>query len=159
MSILADLLGQAGHTEEAEQWKGRVLDAGGSIAISQIEHGGGSKEDIQRQLRDFAEAGSIMAMGRMIDLLKQAGRGDQAEQWLRHAATTSNSLASMLLVHLLDETGRSEEAGQWLRRAIELEGTSAAQELAERLDTTDPAEAERLRHYGIEPGGATASQW
>jgi hypothetical protein len=98
-------------------------------------------------------------MARLVDRLDEAGRRDKAEQWLRQTAETTNPLAAIFLVRRLDDTGRGDEAEWWLRRAIELGGTTAAQDLAERLDKTDPTQAERLRRYGIEPGGATATPW
>jgi hypothetical protein len=59
----------------------------------------------------------------------------------------------------LEQAGRGVEAEQWLRRAIEAGNFTALQMLAERLEKTDRAEAERLRRYGIEPGGVTADPW
>ncbi len=163
MWVLAARLEQAGRGEEAEGWRRRAFDAGDYFAvfaaIAQIEQDGGGIEDFDRLLRGPAEAGNDFARMSLVERLVKAGRSEEAENLLRPAAEAGDFAALMRLVVRLDEGGRGDEAEQWLRRALELGYAQAPHVLADRLDKTDPAQAERLRRFGIEPGGVTAAPW
>jgi hypothetical protein len=61
---------------------------------------------------------------------------------------------------LLGTVGRVEKAITWWQRAAETGNTHAlgrAAELLEKTGRTD--EMQRLRQYGIEPGGSIAERW
>jgi hypothetical protein len=63
------------------------------------------------------------------------------------------------LLGRLDEAGRGEEAENVLRQAVEAANGTPISLLAEWLGKTDRPQAERLRRYGMELGGATAAPW
>jgi TPR repeat protein len=161
--ILAGRLEEAGRNEEAEQWRRRALDAADcsalTAAIAQIEEAGGGVEDFGRLLRRPAEAGDVFAMMSLAQRLDGAGRGAEADQWLRGSAAAGNLTALHVLARRYGQAGRSHEAEQWWRRIIEAGSSAGVPALADRLGQSDRAQAEHLRRYGIDPGGATAAPW
>ena len=70
-----------------------------------------------------------------------------------------NLYALHVLVGRLYVANQDEEGERVWRWILEAGNSAALENLAQRLDQTDPAAAESLRRYGIEPGGATAAPW
>jgi TPR repeat protein len=163
MWFLAGRLEEAGRGEEAEQWRRRALDAADyfalTAAIAQIEQAGGGVEDFERLLCHPAEAGDFFAMMSLAQRFDEVGRGAEADQWLRESAEAGNLNALHVLAGRHEQAGRHHEAEQWRRRIIEAGNSAGVPTLADRLDQSDRVQAEHLRRYGIEPGGATASPW
>lgn len=74
-------------------------------------------------------------------------------------ARAGNVYARHVLAGRLEVADRSEEAQRLWRWILEAGNSAALENLAQRLEQTDPAAAESLRRYGIEPGGTTAAPW
>lgn len=163
MWVLAGRLEQAGRSAEAEQWRQSALDAADYFAlmaaIDQIEQAGGGVEDYERLLRHPAEAGDDFAMWRLAQRFDEVGRGAEADQWLAESAEVGNLNALHVLAGRHEQAGRGKEAEQWRRRIIEAGNSAGVPTLADRLDQSDRAQADHLRRYGIDPGGATAAPW
>jgi thioredoxin-like negative regulator of GroEL len=80
--------------------------------------------------------------------------------WLQARAEAGDTDALRRVARLLEEAGRVEEAITWLQACAEAGDTHAlgrAAELLEKAGRTD--EMQRLRQYGIEPGGSIAERW
>jgi TPR repeat protein len=161
--ILASRLDQAGHAEEAAELRQRARDAGEWLvlhpAIEEIKQAGGGLEDFERLLRGPAEAGDLFSMQSLATQFDEAGRGPEANQWLAEMAKTGNLHALHVLVGRLEVANRREEAVQVWRWILEAGSSVGVERLAPHLEETDPAAAESLRRYGIEPGGTTAAPW
>jgi len=162
MWILAGRLEQAGRVDEAEHWRRKALEAGAYFAllpaIEQIKKAGGGVQEFEQLLRGSIDADGTVIRA-LIEWLDQAGRGTEAEQWLREAAESGHLVALHYLIGRLEQAGRAAEADQWRRRLVETGTYGGVHQVALQLDKTDPARAERLRRYGIEPGGATSAPW
>lgn len=128
-------------------------------AIQEIEETGGGLDDFDQLLRGPAEAGDFYSMRTLASKFDEAGREADANMWLRESADMGNLNALHVLAGRLQLANRGEEAEHVLRQIIELGNGPALPSLAEQLKETDPARAENLRRYGIEPGGNTAAPW
>jgi hypothetical protein len=161
--ILASRLDKAGHAGEAAELRQRARDAGEFLvlqpAIVDLKETGASLEDFERLLRGPAEAGDLFSMQSLAAQFDEAGRRPEANQWLADMAKTGNLEALHVLAGRLEVANRGEEAQQVWRWILEAGNSAALENLAQRLEQTDPAAAESLRHYGIEPGGTTAVPW
>jgi TPR repeat protein len=163
MLNLAGRLDQAGHAEEAAALRQRARDAGEYLvlqpAIEEIKQAGGGLDDFEQLLRGPAEAGDLFSMQSLAAQFDEAGRGPEANQWLSDMARAGNVDALHVLAGRLEVANRGEEAQRVWRWILEAGNSAALENLAQRLEQTDPAAAESLRRYGIEPGGTTAAPW
>ena len=161
--ILAGRLDQAGHAEEAAELRQRARDAGEYFAlhpaIEEIKRAGGGLEDYEQLLRGPAEAGDLFSMQALAAQFDEADRGPEANQWLADMATAGNLHTLHVLAGRLEVANQGDEAQQVWRWILEAGNSAALSNLAQRLEQTDPAAAESLRRYGIEPGGTTAAPW
>jgi hypothetical protein len=163
MVILAGRLDQAGNAGEAAELRQRAREAGEYLllqpAIEEIKQAGGSLEDFEQLLRGPAEAGDLFAMQSLAAQFDEADRGREANQWLVDMAKEGNLHTLHILVGRLYVANQAEEGERVWRWILEAGNSAALENLAQRLDQTDPAAAESLRRYGIEPGGTTAAPW
>jgi hypothetical protein len=83
----------------------------------------------------------------------------EGDLWLSRSAGAGNLKALHILAGRHEEVGRGHEAQQWRRRIIEAGNSADIHTLADQLDRSDRTQAEYIRRYGIEPGGATAAPW
>jgi tetratricopeptide (TPR) repeat protein len=160
MFILSGRLSQAGRHDEAELWRRRACQAGDYLALhaamTGIEQRGGDTGDVEQLLRGPAEAGDIWSMKEMADRLNQAGRGAEADQWLTAMADEGNLNGLHILAARLQQANRLAEAEQVWRRIIESGNYLAIYNPIVQPQQTDLSD---MQHYGIEPGGATATPW
>jgi hypothetical protein len=161
--ILAGRLELAGHTREAAELRQRAREAGEYLvlqpAIEELRHAGGSLEEFENLLRGLAEAGDLYAMRTLAEQFDDAGRGPEADRWLADMGKEGNLHALHVLVGRLYMAHRDADGERVWRWILEAGNSAVLENLAQRLDQTDPAAAESLRRYGIEPGGATAPPW
>jgi len=152
-----------GHAEEAAELRQRARDAGEYLAlhpaIEEIKRAGSGLEDFEQLLRGPAEAGDLFSMQSLVAQFDEADRGPEANQWLADMATTGNLHTLHVLAGRLEVANQGDEAQQVWRWILEAGNSAALNNLARRLEQIDPAAAESLRRYGIEPGGTTAAPW
>ena len=162
MWILANRLEQAGERAEAEQWRRRALEAGShfavSAAIEEIRRMGGSIQEFERLMRGELGA-DIQVMQALTNWLDESCRTAEADQWLREAAAAGQVVALHLLMGRAQLRGQQEDVDHWRRRLVETGTWGGVFQLVQQLQNTDPVQAEQVRRYGIEPGGATADPW
>jgi TPR repeat protein len=158
---------QCGRDQRLEGWLRDAAEGGNGEAMQELarllEHSGRSQE-AEGWLRRAAEAETLGAARELVRLLEHGGRSQEAEDWLRPAAETGNGEAMGVLARLLEQSGRDQEAEGWLRRTHELGistgGSGGKSDLARLLERTGRGqEADRLRRFGIVPGGRTADPW
>jgi len=134
-----------------------------------------------------AEAGHTTALEQAADMLREAGRTEEAITFDRRAAEAGDTSGlgqagrteEAVLLHwlrlrvefddigdlgraawMMELFGRTEEAITFYRQAAEagdISGLGQAARMLEEAGRTE--EAARLRRYGIEPGGRTADPW
>jgi hypothetical protein len=158
---------QCGRDQRLEGWLRHAAEGGNGEAMRELarllEHSGRSQE-AEGWLRRAAEAETLGAARELVRLLEHGGRSQEAEDWMRPAAETGNGEAMGELARLLEQSGRDQEAEGWLRRARELGistgGRGGKSILARLLERTGRGqEADRLRRFGIVPGGRIADPW
>lgn len=161
--VLASRVAQAGNAVDAADLRKRAQEAGEYLvlqpAIQHITQAGGTLADFEDLLRGPAEAGDLFAMRTLAEQFDAAGRGPEADQWLAEMGNEGNVYALHVLMGRLYLAHRDADGERVWRRILEAGNSAALENLAQRLDQTDPAAAEDLRRYGIEPGGATAAAW
>ena len=178
---LADLLAERGDLDELRA----MADAGDRDAARRLAGlltGRGNLEEAEQILRTLADAGDSDAVSQLAGLLAERGDLDGAEQILGARADVGDVVAAVDLARLLAERGDLDE----LRTRADAEDGSAARELARllaergdldelrtRADAGDSdaasqlpdlltkqgrgEEAKRLRRFGLNPDGSTAS--
>lgn len=87
MCRLASRFHDAGHSEEAERWVRRAIDADSGWAV-----------------------------GRLVTWLRSAGREDEMEPIVRGAAERGHGQSTAELIMRLQDTGRDREAEAWIER-------------------------------------------
>ncbi len=161
--VLASRVAQAGNAVEAAALRQRAQETGEYMvlqpAIQHITQAGGTLADFEALLRGPAAAGDLFAMRTLAEQFDAAGRGPEADQWLADMGKEGNVYALHVLMGRLYLAHRDVDGERVWRRILEVGNSAALENLAHRLDQTDPAAAEDLRRYGIEPGGATAAAW
>jgi hypothetical protein len=110
-------------------------------------------------LQGRAQAGDHIALRQAVRLLHEAGRTNEAIVWLQARAQAGDSDALHPAAYLLNKVGQTGEAIIYSQRAIEADfhGLREAACLLKEAGRID--EMERLRQYGIEPGGRIADRW
>ena len=175
---LADLLYDRG---DLNQLRARA-DAGDGQAAYRLADLLYDRGDLD-QLRARANAGDEHAAERLANLLYDRGDLDQAEQIWRARADAGDVLAAVQLAFRLPGHGDVDQTGQFLRARADAErlanlladhgdlnqaeqilraradaGNGDARLLTELLTRQDRGEeAERLRRFGLNPDGSTAS--
>jgi hypothetical protein len=103
-----------------------------------------------------AATDDTVALRSLIAVFDASGRTGASAEWLQDAARRGNAYA-------LRETirrHRRDDPERWLRFAVEIGAPGSVEDLAIWLDTRGRREeADRLRRFGVDPGGATASEW
>ena len=143
MQLLAFRLDEAGHADEAEQWRRRAAEAGEPVAVqlmAQRLDERGDHEGAEAILRNSAARGDASAILSLAGRLDAAGQRLEAEHLLAQGADSGGTGVMENLESRLREEGRREEAEVWLRRAAEAGDIFAMQRLAGRLDEVGQAE-------------------
>jgi len=150
---LAGLLADQGDLDEAEQILRPWVDAGATLAQPMLARVLADRGDLDG-LRARAGAGDYAAAIRLAELLAERGDLDAAEQILRAPADAGDGSAAERLASLLVERGDLEG----LRARADAGDYAAAIRLADLLAKQGRnEEAERLRRFGLNPDGSTAS--
>jgi hypothetical protein len=166
---MADRASEAGDHTAAEGWTRRAAEAGDAEAIWRLI------QILERAPARSSECAAWWARVRDLDdreldsylawQLSEAGRTREAEALLRRAVDAGDRYAIDNLVRVLQENGKTREAESWIRRAIDLDSSArsfgaSVHALSSMLKSAGrSAEAERLKRFGLEPGGATADPW
>ena len=143
MQLLAFRLDEAGHADEAEQWRRRAAEAGEPVAVQLMAKRldeKGDHEGAEAILRNAAARGDTSAILSLAGRLDAAGQRLEAEHLLAQGADSGDTVVMENLEARLRGEGRCEEAEVWLRRAAEAGDIFAMQRLAERLDEVGQAE-------------------
>ncbi|MGC5014817.1 hypothetical protein ACLQ2R_28970 [Streptosporangium sp. DT93] len=152
-----ELLQESGRTEEAVIWlrdRARDGDRDALGRLTALLHQAGRAGEAVTWLRSRAEDGDGAALWHAVDLMRETGRAEEAITWLDARTEAGDLEALTWSAVLLCELGRPDEAVLVHLRAAELGVPGAlrqATRLLEQLGRT--GEAERLRRYGITPGG------
>jgi TPR repeat protein len=173
MSHLITRLRRRGREQEAEALLRSHANAGDPDVMWMLADWLANRNQVTEAIGWFQRSAeqSPLAVNLLVDRLQELGRLEAAEAPLRPQAEDGNPSAIEELAGLLERLGRIDEATNWLRaltedtprgglpRSTPTESTSLRKlmELLRRTGRT--AEADQLRAYGIEPGGATAAPW
>lgn len=145
------------NSEEVADYRPRLIWLGAG-AITELKEKGGGIQDFERLMRGTTES-DIKVMQGLTEWLDESGRSPEADQWLREAAAAGHFLALHLLIGRAVQGGRAGEPDCWRRQLAQTGTWGGVSQIVQQLESTDHAQAERLRRYGIEPGGATADPW
>ncbi|QFZ21913.1 tetratricopeptide repeat protein [Saccharothrix syringae] len=100
------------------------------------------------------------ALRRVSGIAVRAGRADEVGACLVRLAEAGDTTAMRTAALLLDEVGRAEEAAAWYLRYAEVGPRCGLEVIARLLVKAGRSdEADRLPHYGLEPGGVVARPW
>ena len=153
-----------GSVEDVHLFWRRQAEAGDPKAMrglaTSLERMGRSEEAEEWRLRVATRTGGAEDMWAYAGWLDSVGRGEEADEWRRRTGESGDPAIMWMLAWWLQRVGRGDEAEYWWRRAAEAGEYNAMWTLAwwlQRVGRGD--EAARLRRYGIEPGGSTASPW
>ncbi|MFJ1934017.1 hypothetical protein ACIOGZ_15350 [Kitasatospora sp. NPDC088160] len=111
-------------------------------------------------LAELAAAGSSGALWRSAFIRTENGLLEEALESAREAASRGVPTAHQLAGFLATQAGRAEEAADWYRRGALAGESFCIADLVgvlEGLGKED--EADRVRRFGLEPSGRTASDW
>jgi pentatricopeptide repeat protein len=163
MSDLAELLEHEGQTEEAATWWARATEKGCPRAIRHMAEtclSAGDTEQAEEWLLALSDSDDTQAMWHLADLWERGGRRREAEELLRRAIAYGDRHALRRLSESLLKADRKADAESVMRAALENGHGGSLGELANFVEACrGNEEAQRLRIYGIEPGGATADPW
>lgn len=141
MRVLAAALAADGRHDEAIAWWQKSAAAGDETALDQLSDYLGAIE-VERQLRQLAENGDVVAMGNLAKRLQTGGTAEQLAEAVEWLTLASNADAPLRwkLVAALDSAERAAEAEEQLRRLAKGGDVEAMLELAERLQADGAAE-------------------
>jgi TPR repeat protein len=120
----------------------------------------GQTDEAIRWLEPAANQRNLGAMEFLGVLLDQVGQGAKAPDWYQRVDEAISPDMLFVLATMLENSGWLERALIRYRNALECKYTAAMEpltKLLKRMSRTD--EAQRLRLFGIEPGGHTAQPW
>ena len=159
----AEMLREAGRIEEALAFYRRAAEGGDTRALftaADALQEGGRIDEALAVYRRAAEAGDIYALFAATGMLREARGIEEALAWLESRAEAGDTGALFAAAGMLRAMRRIEEALAFYLRAAEAGDTAAPGAAAGMLrEAGRPEEAERLRRYGIEPGGRIADPW
>ncbi len=170
----AAMLREADRAEEMITWLSQLPHPGWSAlmqAADTLREMDRTEEAVTLYQRaadaDDADEGTawLQAALRVVELLESSGRTDEAVGWLTDQAEAGRTRALEEAAHVLRNADRTDEALIYWGRAIEagsyrLRYRLSARAAAISVRETGYAEyADRIRRFGIEPGGSAAHPW
>ncbi|WP_206790252.1 hypothetical protein [Amycolatopsis sp. MtRt-6] len=115
--VLADLLAQGQRRDEARQWREWAAARGDAMAVAELVADSG--DEPAEWLASAAEHGSLLAMSRLAETLRGAGRFDEAKVWQDRAADAGVPAALRLFADEADAEEDTAMALSWARRSVE----------------------------------------
>ncbi len=127
--LLAAVLGELGHAEEADRLLRSAADEGIDAAVQRLVRlllAGNRPEEAVEIIRRAARAGRSDSVRRAAIRLYTAGHEEETVSLLREAVVCGNAGTFRLLVNLLERMGRTDEAAAVARRGLAADGSTAA---------------------------------
>ncbi|MFB7287773.1 tetratricopeptide repeat protein [Actinacidiphila glaucinigra] len=155
---LALLRENAGDRRKAEQLAREAASAGDTSALSELaalREKAGEREEAERLAREASTGDHPSALQNLARLREEAGYGHDARKldWAAVLAGEPDVLGRLIRRRV--EAGDSDGAARLALDAANCGYHSAVQELARlREDAGHPAEAERMRRYGLDADGS-----
>ncbi len=160
MQLLAERLYAEGRATEAEAWLHQAIDGGDTWAFREILERHADEVERGERVEYFlglASACQYDGLFSLADRFEDAGHADEVMTFFRRRAEAGGADEEARWAQQLWRAGKLEESESCWRRAIESGAAEyAIRRLGELLDETGRREeANALRRWGIEPGGAT----
>ncbi|PSL52494.1 hypothetical protein B0I31_113167 [Saccharothrix carnea] len=167
VSRLATVLQRRGDHTAAEELLRRHAEAGSTPVMWHLGQHLANTDRVEEAVTWFqrSAADDLLAVNLIVNKFQELHRLVEAEKPLRVQHDRGKWIATRKLVELLELLDRYDEAETLLRRLVEVSShptlgihqSSAMEKLIEFLRGIGrTTEAERLRMYGIEPGGVTS---